>query len=102
MLLFVQPNNVLLKKERQKEHSTDRHTQPRRQTGISRSPLFFRLTYKKKDRKNTAQTGIHNQEDRRVVRVLYSLGLLLQEDGQTAIEKDFPHFYRTQMQYFFC
>ncbi len=81
------------RKERQKEHSTDRQTQPRRQTrvvgvlyslgllikrktertqhrqadttkktdGYSRSSLFFRLTYKKKDRKNTAQTGRHNQ-----------------------------------------
>jgi hypothetical protein len=29
LLLFVQP-----RKERQKEHSTDRQTQPRRQTGI--------------------------------------------------------------------
>jgi hypothetical protein len=66
-VLFVQPNNVLLKNERQKEHSTDRQTQPIRQTG-SRSSLFF--------------------------------SLLIQEDGQEDIEKDFSHFYRTQMQYF--
>jgi hypothetical protein len=60
------------RKERQKEHSTDRQTQPRRQTG-SRGSLFFRITYK------------YRQVD----------------IGQAAIEKDFPHFYRTQMQYIF-
>jgi hypothetical protein len=43
-LLFVQPKDVLPKKERQKEHSTDRQTQPRRQTG-NRNSLFFRLTF---------------------------------------------------------